>query len=363
MTGPRHIPLIILGIGHVGRAFLAQLTATHPRLAERYGVALRPLVLADSQGALFNPAGLTPGDVAAAVAAKSGRQSVATLPGALVGISVVELVQRAVEQGVERAIVVDCTAAQGMEVPLTRALEAGYAAVMANKRPLAGPWAGAQRFFEHPRTRFEATVGAGLPVIATLRYLVDTGDEVQRIEGALSGTLGYLCSQLEDGHAFSEIVNTAQARGYTEPDPREDLSGLDVARKALILARLAGWPVELGGLRVEPLYPEAMAAISTEEFAARLPRLDADFAAYMGAVTGVPRYMAEIRPSGGEVALKMVGARLAAQLRGTATQVSFWTRRYQDMPLTLTGPGGGMEVAAAAVLQDCLDLAQTVSGD
>ena len=123
-----------------------------------------------------------------------------------------DLIKHAAAQGIEDAIVVDNTAADGMEAALRHALELGYGVVLSNKRPLAGPWTGARIFFEHPRMRFEATVGAGLPVINTLRYLVDTGDVVKHIEGALSGTLGYLCSRLEDGR----VVLRSRARSQSE---------------------------------------------------------------------------------------------------------------------------------------------------
>ncbi len=359
MSTPRHVSLIVLGIGNVGRAFLAQVLQTRRTLEQRYGVELQPVALADSSGALFVPQGLSAENVEATLNAKRNAQPLADQPGAVQGMTADELVQRALESGVERAIVVDTTAADGMETPLRAALEGGYGVVLANKRPLAVPWEGARGFFESPRTRFEATVGAGLPVINTLRYLVDTGDNVQHIEGALSGTLGYICSRLEDGEAFSSAVKSAHAQGYTEPDPRDDLSGMDVARKALILARLAGWSLEMSDIRVNPLYPAEMADLSVEEFMARLAELNAGFAAYMGAQTGVPRYMAEISPDGGVVALRMVGERVAAQLRDTLNQVSFTTRRYAQHPLTLLGPGAGIEVTAAAVLQDCVQLAVT----
>ncbi len=359
MSAPRHVSLIVLGIGNVGRAFLSQVLQTRPTLEKRYGVELRPVALADSSGTLFVPQGLSAENIEAALAAKNNAQALAAQPDAIQGMSAAELVDRAIESGVERAIVVDTTAADGMEPSLQAALEGGYGVVLANKRPLAGPWEGARIFFESPRTRFEATVGAGLPVINTLRYLVDTGDDVQHIEGALSGTLGYICSRLEDGEAFSSAVKSAHALGYTEPDPRDDLSGMDVARKALILARLAGWPLEMSDIRVNPLYPAEMAEMTVEEFMAHLAELNAGFAAYMGAQTGVPRYMAEISPDGGVVALRMVGERVAAQLRDTLNQVSFTTRRYAQHPLTLLGPGAGIEVTAAAVLQDCVQLAVT----
>lgn len=359
MSAPQQFPLIVLGVGHVGSAFLTQVVQTRSALANRYGVELQPVALADSSGAIFDAAGLSAETIDTALTAKANGQRLATQPGALAPITSLELVKHAATAGLDRAIVVDTTAADGMEDALRHALDAGYGVVLANKRPLAGPWEGAKGFFETSRARYEATVGAGLPVINTLRYLVDTGDDVQRIDGALSGTLGFLCSRLEDGEAFSAAVALAKSKGYTEPDPRDDLSGMDVARKALILGRLAGWPIELENLRVDPLYPSEMASLSADEFMAQLPRLDSDFAAYMGALAGVPRYMAEIGPSGGVVALRMVGERLAAQLRDTQNQVSFTTRRYDDLPLSLSGPGSGIDVTAAAVLQDCVQLART----
>ncbi len=357
MSDPRHFSVIVLGAGNVGSAFVRQLTATHDHLAQRYGVTLRSVALADSSGAIFNAAGLDAATLDQALAAKQQGALLAQQPDALTGLSALELVQHAAEQGITRGIVVDTTAAEGMEPALQFALSTGYGIALANKRPLAGPWEGARAFFVTPRARFEATVGAGLPVINTLRYLVDTGDVVQRIEGALSGTLGYLCSRLEVGAAFSEAVRSAKAKGYTEPDPRDDLSGMDVARKALIMGRLVGWPIELAAIRVDALYPAKMADLGLDEFMAALPALNADFDAYMGALGGVPRYMAEITAEGGTVGLRMVGERVAAQLRGTQNQIAFTTQRYDDIPLSLLGPGAGIEVTAAAVLQDCVQLA------
>ncbi|HML20808.1 MAG TPA: hypothetical protein PKD09_04110 [Aggregatilinea sp.] len=357
----RRVPLIVLGVGQVGSAFLAQLLHVRGHLQARYAVDLCPVALADSSGVLFDANGVSDHDLKVLLAQKAARVHLGEQPGALEAMYARELVAYAAGQGVEEAIVVDATAAAGMEPALRHALEIGYGVVLANKRPLAGAWEDSRIFFEHPRAQFEATVGGGLPVLATLRAMVDTGDRVERIEGALSGTLGYLCSRLEDGEAFSVIVGAAKARGYTEPDPREDLSGVDVARKMLILGRTAGWSLELGNLTVDPLYPSAMAEMSVEDFMSALPRLDSDFAAYIGALAGVPRYLAEIGPEGGLVSLRMVGERLAAQLRGRLNQVTFWTQLYHDRPLTISGPGIGRENAAAALLRDCLQLARTAA--
>jgi homoserine dehydrogenase len=358
VSEPRRIPLVVFGVGNVGRAFLAQMAQTHATLSQRYGVDFQPAALADSSGVIFDPVGMAPEKVERILTAKARGQKIGVQPGAVKGKTTSEVIDMVAAQGVENAIVIDTTAADGMDAPLRRALDLGYCVVMSNKRPLAGPWESARPFLESTRAGYEATVGAGLPMISTLRYLVDTGDAVQRIEGAFSGTLGYLCSRLEEGEAFSTAVQMAKAKGYTEPDPRDDLSGMDVARKALILARLAGWPLELSQIRVEPLYPAEMASLTVAEFMAQLPRLDSDFAAYMGALVGVPRYMAEVSPSGGSVSLRMVGERQAAQLRGTQNQVTFTTQRYSEYPLSVLGPGAGVEVTASAVLQDCILLSQ-----
>jgi homoserine dehydrogenase len=330
--------------------------ATQANISQRYGARLVPVALADTSGALFNAEGLdTPSIAALATSTKS--TPIKQQSGALPDLTARELVKHAHSRAVTRAIVIDTTDAQDMESVLHQSLDLGYGIVLANKRPLAGAWSGVRRFYETSYARFEACVGAGLPVVTTLRYLVDTGDEVQHIEGALSRTLGYICTCLEDGQTFSTAVEAAQSKGFTEPLLNEDLSGLDVARKALILARLAGWPLELDDIRVDPLYPARMENLDINEFIARLPQLNSDFAAYMGALTGVPRYIAEIRPDGGIVGLRMVGKRLATALRGPVNQVALTTRRYADHPLTLAGPGEGSEVSAAAVLQDCIQLA------
>lgn len=361
MTEARRIPLIVFGVGNIGRTLLAQVLATHDSLAARYGVDLWPVALAEIDGLLIDPAGIAPDTLHAVITTRANGQSFAELPGAQAALSPVDVVQAVADQGMENAVVVDVTAAGGMEPMLSRALALGYGAALANKRPMTGPWDTAREFFEHPLMRFEATVGAGIPAIYTLRYLVDTGDIVGHIEGAFSGTLGFLCSQLEDGAAYSATVTLAKQNGYTEPDPRDDLGGKDVARKALILARLAGWPLEAEDFEVEALYPADMADLGVPEFMEQLPRLDDEFAARLAASEGAPRYLAEVTPEGGSVGLKLVDAAVAAQLRGTLNQVKLTTVRYAgDNALRLIGPGAGLEVTAAGVLNDCIQLARVM---
>jgi homoserine dehydrogenase len=238
--------------------------------------------------------------------------------------------------------------------------------VLANKRPLAGRRAVSEALWQTARARgrrvqHEATVGAGLPIIDTYHKLIESGDRVERIEGLLSGTLGYVLSEISGGVPFSRAVRAAMSRGYTEPDPRDDLSGMDVGRKALILARLLGYPGELTRTAVESLVPKWARALPLASFLDRLEELDrgwrrrVDSAAAEGMVL---RYVATVTPSRVAVGLRPVPitSPLAA-IKGSDNQLVFTTARYKANPLVITGPGAGAEVTAAGVLNDILRLA------
>jgi homoserine dehydrogenase len=265
------------------------------------------------------------------------------------------------------AILADLTASPKTAPTLRAALDAGCGVALANKIPLAGPWAEAQFLLTHHRLRYEVTVGAGLPVIETLHYLRDTGDRVTLIEGCVSGTLGYLCAELERGVPYSQAVAQARALGYTEPDPRDDLSGKDVARKALILARTAGWPLEERDLTVEPLYTAELAGLAVADFMTATSTLDANYAARVAAAQAegkVLRYVARVTPEGGTVGLTAVDRDGAlGALRGPANYIALHTARYDPLPLAISGPGAGREVTAAGVLGDIIKLGRVGRGE
>ena len=212
---------------------------------------------------------------------------------------------------------------------------------------------------------YETTVGAGLPVIKTLRDLVETGDDIASIGGIFSGTLAYLCNVFDATRPFSEIVREARAQGYTEPDPRDDLSGMDVARKAVILAREAGLELELADIEVESLVPEELSSAvvpSVDEFLDRLAGFDAPMAERFLAAerdNGVLRYVAEVDLSSGQagVALRTYPREHPfAGISLTDNVVQFVTRRYADNPLIVRGPGAGPDVTAAGIFADILRL-------
>ena len=355
MGDSRRVALILLGLGNVGSALLRQVLQTRSTLERRAGLRLVPVGLADISGALLDSAGLPDEVLYEALAATEAGELVCSLAS----VRPLSDLPQALRPG---AVVADLTASSQTAPTLRAALEAGCSVVLANKLPLAGPWNEACAFLAHPRVRYEVTVGAGLPVISTLQYLRDTGDQIMAIEGCLSGTLGYLCAEMEKGTPFSTAVEEARSMGYTEPDPREDLSGRDVARKALILGRTAGWPLELADLEVEALYPEELAGVGVDEFMRDSHTQDGLYSRRLSAALEngrTLRYVARVGPDGGSVGLVPVprDSSLGA-LRGPGNFIGLRTERYADIPLAIAGPGAGPDVTAAGVLGDIIRLAR-----
>ncbi len=360
----RQIALVQLGIGQVGGALAKMVRAQRQQIEQKLGLRLTYTAIADIDGLAWAENGLDEEQLDEIVQVKG--RGIADLPfGQPIGdLTGVWKPVRSGFAGFDDGILVDVTAADGMETFLEAALRLGWGAVLSNKKPLVVPLPSYQRLMDTAgrRLRYEATVGAGLPVMATLRTLLDTGDEVQRIEGCFSGTLGYLCHRLQDGMPFSVAVREARALGYTEPDPREDLGGMDVARKTLILARMLGHELELADVEVEALFPAEMAGLSVEEFMATLGSLDGEYEQRIAAARGrgrVLRYVAEVEGGCCKVGWREVGKEdLMAALRGPDNIVRFTTKRYKDNPLVIVGPGAGPQVTAGGVLGDILALAQ-----
>ena len=213
---------------------------------------------------------------------------------------------------------------------------------------------------------FEWLRGAGLPVISTLRDLLQTGDELISIEGLLSGTLSYIFSKYQMGTAsFSEIVAEAKQLGYTEPDPRDDLSGLDVARKIVILGREANIKIELDNVKVKSLVPDALRSVAhVEEFMARLSEFDAEISSRRKLAQetgGVLRFVGslDVRESRATAELRVIEkTHPFARVTGSDNMIAFRTKRYDKQPLIVQGPGAGPEVTAAGVFADLLRLAR-----
>lgn len=206
---------------------------------------------------------------------------------------------------------------------------------------------------------YETTVGAGLPLVQAVRDRVASGDPIQRIEGVFSGTLSYLFNRFDGGIPFSQLVRMARDSGYTEPDPRDDLNGMDAARKLLILARISGRVVSLDDIAVENLVPEDLRGdISVDEFLQRLKKHDRVFAKRFDEARKegkVLRYVAIMDESGINVGLKAVEhANPVFGLNGSENMVAITSTVYADNPLVIKGPGAGPAVTANGVLADIL---------
>jgi aspartokinase/homoserine dehydrogenase 1 len=263
------------------------------------------------------------------------------------------------------AVIIDCSASAAVAARYPAWLGAGIHVVTPNKKANSADL----EFFAqlHAARRdggahylYEATVGAGLPVIQTLRDLRETGDDIIRIEGILSGTLAYLFNVWDGSEPFSSIVRAAKAKGYTEPDPRDDLSGTDFARKLIILGREMGLRLELADVKLESLVPAALSQCSAEEFLDRLREFDAPMNERLQAARArgrVLRYVGSLDAATGKAVVGLVELERShtfANINLTDNVVRFITKRYSQNPLVVQGPGAGPEVTAGGVFADLL---------
>jgi homoserine dehydrogenase len=352
------INIIQLGIGGVGRALIEQVLATQAAQT-RYGIHLRYVAIVDSNGVVANPHGLDEAVVRELGAWKAEGNLLKDYGIGTIYLSHNEWLAQLIAPA---TIIVDTTAAEGaMVLPAFEGVLAqGGAVVLANKKPIAESTEQWEILMRGGRTGYEATVGAGMPIISTLQNLIDTGDTIRHIQGTFSGTLGYLMSQLQEGTSYSQAVRTAKTNGWTEPDPRDDLGGIDIARKALILARTLGWHFELADVEVEPLYPAEWAGLNVADFMARLEELDNEMAAKVSTAHEAGqrlRYTATVTPSSLKVGLATVPPDGAlGALKGSDNLIGFYTERYGTRPLVVQGAGAGTYLTASAVLADILRL-------
>jgi homoserine dehydrogenase len=366
----KRIHLVQIGVGLIGGTTLAQVRETRERWLDRFGIDIVISALAGSGGAVVsgNPNGFGEDELASFLDARRQGSSFSAV-ASNGGHQLHDLSEAVTEvASLGRFIVADSATGSATAPAAARALELGGGAVYSNKAPLSLPlsdpaataiWSAAG---SGGRIRYETSCGAGLPVISTLQSLLDTGDEVIEIAGTVSGTFGAIFSDVAAGKPFSAAVRSAMERGYTEPDPRDDLSGLDVARKALILARTIGREIDLADISVESLVPPALQSVSVEEYLERVDEQDAEIAEMASAATAVSKtlkYVAQVRPEGKiSVGLQPVPTNtVLGALQGPENIISFRTARYDDYPMNITGPGAGAAVTAAGVVADILALA------
>jgi homoserine dehydrogenase len=365
----KRVSLVQVGVGTVGGAVVEQVLENRRRWRESFGIDIAIAAVATTSGAELagTPDGLEPNRLRALVDWRRTGNHVGT--GA--GVPLPEAVDRVCGSG--PTIVLDAGAGDVTAGVLVQALDAGAGVVLSNKAPLALPMRDPRatalwnQAGSAGRLRYEATCGAGLPVISTLQALLDTGDEVLEVSGTLSGTFGAIFSDVGTGTPFSEAVRKAQAQGYTEPDPRDDLSGLDVARKGLILSRTIGEMIDLDHIAVHSLVPPHLADVSVSEFLDGISDQDLEIGRQAGESlamdTSLKYIMHWSKGKGVQVGLRHVPkATVLGALQGPENIVSFRTVRYDRYPCVVSGPGAGAAVTAGGMVADMLALAHRLSG-
>ncbi len=352
---PHTLSIGVIGPGTVGRVLLDQLASQSARLRREFQVDLRVRGILSSRRMLLSQSAI---DLSGWRQAFEASEEPADISRFIDHVRVDYL---------PHTVLIDCTASGDIARHYRDWLASGVHIVTPNKKANSASWEFYRALQEARRSSrahylYEATVGAGLPVIQTLRDLRETGDEVASIEGIFSGTLAYLFNVYDGRVAFSDIVRDAKQRGYTEPDPRDDLSGTDVARKLIILGREIGLALELADVRIESLVPSGLGDGSIEDFMSGLPRYDAAMLERLRTAQSrgkVLRYVGRLT-AGGEATVGLVeldAKHAFANIALTDNVVRFATGRYCDNPLIVQGPGAGPAVTAGGVFADLLRLA------
>jgi aspartokinase/homoserine dehydrogenase 1 len=342
----------LIGPGLVGGALLDQLASQVQRLRRDFKLDLRVRGIAGSKRMRLSQGAI---DLVQWRDAYGGGEE---------GVNLERFAAHVHADQYPHTVIIDCSASAAVARHYTQWLAAGIHVVTPNKKANSAAYGEYQKLQDARRAAgthylYEATVGAGLPVIQTLRDLRETGDEIRRIEGIFSGTLAYLFNTWDGSQPFSAVVKHAKSLGYTEPDPRDDLSGMDVARKLIILGREIGLRLEMADVNVESLVPGALADCGVEDFLERLTEFDAPMLARLEAARArghVLRYVGSVGVDGqaevGVVELPLTHP--FANIALTDNIVCFRTARYDKNPLIVQGPGAGPAVTAAGVFADLL---------
>jgi aspartokinase/homoserine dehydrogenase 1 len=346
------ISLFQIGVGLIGEALLRQIAAQKESLRKDYGLEIRVCGLSNSKKMIFAAQGLSL-DLWQENLEKS------TMPASIKGF-----MDRMREMNLANAVFVDCTANAEVAAVYDKILSANIAIVTPNKRANSGSYQSYLNLQKIVRNRgisfyYETNVGAGLPIISTLHDMQLSGDRVVKIEAVLSGTLSYIFNHFIGERSFVDVVKEAQREGFTEPDPREDLNGMDVARKILILARECGYPLELDDVIIEPILPQECYQLPTiKEFYAELPRyskLLIEKKEEAEKSDKVLRHMATFAEGKAIVQLQAVGKEHPFyNLSGSDNIIAIHTERYRRNPIVIKGQGAGAEVTAGGVFADII---------
>ena len=344
----------LFGPGNIGATLLDQIAAEVKRLNADFGVDIRIRAIANSTKMLLDDQGVDLSRWREDFAKKSAH------------LDLKQFVHHLSASYFPHAVIIDCTSSSIIPTHYVDWIEHGIHIITPNKKAGTAPYASYRKLMEAKRVNgrhflYETTVGAGLPVVGALKDLIQTGDRVRSVEGIVSGTLAYLFSTYDGSVPFSTLVRGAREMGFTEPDPRDDLSGMDVARKTVILAREIGYQVEVADIEVASLVPEALRDVPLAQFMASMEMMDQPMSELYNQALGegkVLRYVGRVDSVGScSVKLAMYPQdHTFARAKGTDNVVAFTTDRYQRQPLVIQGPGAGPDVTAAGVFADLLRL-------
>jgi aspartate kinase len=354
--GKRQVNLFITGVGTVGKRLLAQLQQQKEFLSEQMNLNVRVVGLANSKAFVIEDDGID----------LNNWQEI--LSGAEKKFEKTESQIRAfadaiVEKNLRNSIFVDVTASAEVVEIYPQLLQKSVSVIACNKIAASSDYEKYQNLKNLAREYnahflFETNVGAGLPVINTLNDLTRSGDQIRRIEAVLSGTLNFVFNNYDGSRSFASVVRQAQAEGYTEPDPRLDLSGTDVARKILILAREAGYKLEMSDIENRGFLPESCLEGSVEDFYAEMEKHENYFRELLEKAKSrnlILKYIAEFDNGRASVGLQSIDAyHNFANLSGKDNAVLFYTNRYSEQPLVVKGAGAGADVTAAGVFADII---------
>jgi aspartokinase/homoserine dehydrogenase 1 len=359
LSDTQELHLFMIGVGLIGTTLIKQIRAQAPFLKEKRAMEIKIVGLANSKKMYFDENGIDLDNW------KDLLHNVDS-PTDIAGF-----VQRMKQLNLSNTIFVDNTANAKVADYYEDILNASISISTPNKIGTSSSYLQYQRLKTISERKgvlfmYETNVGAGLPVISTLNDLINSGDRIIRIEGILSGSLSFIFNSFTEGRRFSDIVKEAMSLGYTEPDPRIDLNGVDVRRKLLILARETGLALEAADVVIEPILPEAcQLATSVEELLGEIVQADSFFESKRAAAAKagkVLRMVAKLEDAQASISLQAVDqSHPFAALSGSDNMIVFTTERYKDRPLVVRGPGAGAEVTAAGVFAEIIKIGNFLS--
>ncbi len=346
--------VFMIGVGLIGGTLLKQIEKQAAHLKRSRSLEINLVAVSNSKKMFFNEDGISTKHFKDMLE-KSGEK-----------MSVASFIKEMTHLNLPQSIFVDCTSSEDVVKHYETILNHSISIVTPNKIANSGKLANYVKLFETAKRRnvrflYETNVGAGLPVISTLKDLLTSGDTIIKIEAVLSGTLSFIFNNFKPGTKFSDIVHEAHRRGYTEPDPRVDLSGMDVARKLLILSRETGLNIEMNDIAIEQILPaNCRKAKTVEEFFGELEKSNDFFDAPRKKADDkkkVLRFIAQLENNNASISLQEVDASHPFyNLSGSDNIISFTTERYHDRPLVVKGPGAGAEVTAAGVFAEIISI-------